>query len=589
MTFIRHADLIRQKPTDRCRISARRWLKVVGCSLAIALVAGPELSAQELHPSWRILALIYQTTDFTYTDDFGVQHRVIGSFTNAEIANATAVFQAFAAVDIPALTKGNMIPTIEVRKAAAPLSSLTRIFTRSWWPTAADLGAERDLSFDSIIVLWQTRGVNQFSGRLEDLSPEAGGLGGLACINNLCQTYATLSVFGSNLFGFGHNILKHEWGHGILFHFAGIGASPNPIVDNHIAPGGYVQCKTGTHYVYVDEPENNPIPNSIYNNESGFHHDYYSGTTALPANPQQCLGITPAAWKAGGPVTKTGGTPAPPPWVPPTTLNPPMDLQVISIVGNRVTISWTAPEDSLRPTGYVLEGGLTPGDVIGSVPADMTRTTFSFTAPTGSFYIRVHAVSGALKSAASNEIRIFVNVPAPPAPPVNLLGLADGELLQLAWQNTAGGGVATSIALDVAGSITTTVPLPATAASFSFSGVPVGTYTFSVRAINGQGSSVPANPVTLTFPGICAPPETPAQFSATNSGRVVTLSWSLPASGPAPIGYTLIVSGAFGGEIPLGGRSISATVFPGTYNVSVTATNSCGSSAPTAVKTLVIF
>jgi hypothetical protein len=288
-------------------------------------------------------------------------------------------------------------------------------------------------------------------------------------------------------------------------------------------------------------------------------------------------------------VAKTGGTPAPPPWVPPTTLNPPMDLRVISVVGNRVTISWTEPQDSLRPTGYVLEGGVTPGAVIGTAPTDMTRTTFAFNAPTGSFYIRVHAVSGALKSAASNEIRIFVNVPAPPAPPINLLGLADGELLQLAWQNTAGGGAATSIALDVAGSISTTLALPATSESFSFSGVPPGTYTFGVRAINGQGSSAPSNPVTLTFPGICAPPETPAQFSATNSGRFVSLSWSLPPSGPAPTGYTLIVSGAFAGEIPLSGRSISAAVFPGTYNVSVAATNSCGSSAPTATKTLVIF
>jgi hypothetical protein len=52
-----------------------------------------------------------------------------------------------------------------------------------------------------------------------------------------------------------------------------------------------------------DENEMFPIPNSIYNNESGFTHDYYSGTTATPDQPTRCLGITAAAWASGGPVS----------------------------------------------------------------------------------------------------------------------------------------------------------------------------------------------------------------------------------------------------------------------------------------------
>jgi hypothetical protein len=54
----------------------------------------------------------------------------------------------------------------------------------------------------------------------------------------------------------------------------------------------------------MDESDLNPVPNSIYNDQSGFTHDYYSGTTALATAPSQCLGITPAAWAAGGPVTR---------------------------------------------------------------------------------------------------------------------------------------------------------------------------------------------------------------------------------------------------------------------------------------------
>lgn len=123
---------------------------------------------------------------------------------------------------------------------------------------------------------------------------------------------------------------------------------------------------------------------------------------------------------------------------------------------------------------------------------------------------------------------------------------------------------------------------------FSYVGVPVGTYTFTVRAVNGQGSSAASNPVTLTFPGICAAPETPAQFSVTNSGRFATVAWAPSANGAAPTGYTLLVTGSFAGAIPLHARSISATIAPGTYTLSVVATNLCGASSPTATKTLVI-
>jgi hypothetical protein len=569
-------------------VTKSRWLLLLGYVVAIGALVGPQLTAQQnLHPSWRILLVTYQTTDFTYTDGSQVQHRVIGGLTNAQIAAAETVFQDFVTRDIPTMTRGNMIPSLTIRRAPTPLTSLTSLPFGQWWPSPSDIGANRDLTFDAIFVLWQRVGVDQFSGREEYLSTDTGNSGEVVCSGPDCQTYATIAVAGTGLAELDRANLKHRWGHGILLYYDMTGAAPKPMVYGHISGGPYVQCKTGTSYLTVAESDGNPIPNSEYNSDSGFTPDYSSGTTASPSDVQQCLGVTPAAWRTGGPVTKTGGTPEPPPWVPPTTLKPPADLRVVSIVGNSVTISWTEPQDSLRPTGYFLEGGVSPGSVLASIPTDLTRTTFSFGAPSGAFYIRVHAVSDGLKSAASNEVPIFVNVPGPPAPPVNLLGLADGSQLQLAWQNAGGNSAPTSIALDVTGSVTASLPLPATE-SFSFSGVPPGTYTFSVRAINGQGSSAPSNPVTLTFPSACAPPQPPAQFTATKSGSLITLSWSLPPSGPAPTGYTLIVAGSYTGAIPLGSRSISANVFPGIYSLRVAATNSCGSSAPTAVQTVVI-
>jgi large repetitive protein len=266
---------------------------------------------------------------------------------------------------------------------------------------------------------------------------------------------------------------------------------------------------------------------------------------------------------------------------------PPTNLTATSIVGNTVTITWTAAAGA-TPTGYVLEGGISPGQVLASVPTGSTATTLTFTAPTGAFYIRVHALTGSLKSAASNEIRIFVNLPAAPSAPANLLGLVNGSSLALAWANTAAGGTPTGLTLDVTGALALSVNLPLSE-TFSFAGVPAGTYTFAVRAANSSGVSGPSNSVTLTFPGPCSGvPGTPMNFLATKSGNVISLSWALPASGPAPIGYTLSVTGAFVANIPLNGRSISGGVGPGSYTLSVIATNACGSSPATTPQTVVI-
>jgi len=101
-------------------------------------------------------------------------------------------------------------------------------------------------------------------------------------------------------------VFKHEWGHSLLFYYDAVGGAPRPTINNHAEATTYVHCMTGAFYEWVDESDANPIANSIYNNGSGFTHDYYSGTTALATDPLHCLGITPDAWALGGPVTMPG-------------------------------------------------------------------------------------------------------------------------------------------------------------------------------------------------------------------------------------------------------------------------------------------
>ena len=85
-----------------------------------------------------------------------------------------------------------------------------------------------------------------------------------------------------------------------------MGLTEKPTVDNHADPEQYVNCKTGEYYDWREETLDDPIPNSIYNNESGFTHDYYSGTTATAEQPTLCLGISAEAWAFGGPVSNSG-------------------------------------------------------------------------------------------------------------------------------------------------------------------------------------------------------------------------------------------------------------------------------------------
>ncbi|MGE0360752.1 MAG: beta strand repeat-containing protein [Vicinamibacterales bacterium] len=271
-----------------------------------------------------------------------------------------------------------------------------------------------------------------------------------------------------------------------------------------------------------------------------------------------------------------------------TTVQAPTDLQASLIAGNTVTLRWTAPAVGLQATGYLLEGGVSPGGVLATIATGSTDPIFTFAAPSGAFYVRMRAVSASLISAPSNEIRIFVNVPAPPSAPAGLVGFANGSTLGLVWRNTYLGGAPTSLRLNVSGAVNATLPI-GLAGSFSFNGVPPGTYTFTVQAINGAGVSPPSAPVTLSFPSAClGAPLSPDGFLAFRSGRTVNVLWQPRSVGVAPSGYILDVSGGFVGSFVTPTTSLAGAVGPGTYQLRVAAVNPCGASAFTPVQTVIV-
>jgi hypothetical protein len=271
-----------------------------------------------------------------------------------------------------------------------------------------------------------------------------------------------------------------------------------------------------------------------------------------------------------------------------TSPRPPTDLRVIAVVGNNVTMSFNMPAGGLTPTGYVLEGGVMPGQVLASIPIAADETTVALPVPTGAFYARVHTLAGGLRSAASNEVRLFVNVTARPARSTNLLSLVDGNTLSLAWMNSTRGGAATRMYVVVEDVMNTFVPIPPSE-SVTFNNVPAGSYRLSVHSVNASGESGLSSAVRVTVPGSCTGiPGAPRNVTATRTGHSVTLWWDLPFSGPAPTSFAVDVTGAYVGSFPVTTRSVSGSVGPGSYTVTVTSRNSCGVSAPTLPVTIVV-
>ena len=276
------------------------------------------------------------------------------------------------------------------------------------------------------------------------------------------------------------------------------------------------------------------------------------------------------------------------------TVNRPTDpqaasgLRVSSVAGNVVTFRWIPPTLGPTPTGYIVEGGISPGQALASLATGSASPIFTVAAPTGSFYVRVLTLAGAARSGPSNEIIAYVNVPVAPTAPAGLVGVVNGSSLQFAWRNTFGGGAPSGLILDVSGSYSTSVPLGLSETA-NFPVVPAGNYTFSVRATNAWGASGPSNAISLSVPSACSgPPLPPENFLAYKIGYTAYVVWDPAATGSASTGYVLLVNGGFTLSLPTTQRTISGTVPAGTYVLSVMATNACGSSAPTATQTVVI-
>ncbi|MEP7116776.1 MAG: DUF1800 family protein [Acidobacteriota bacterium] len=272
----------------------------------------------------------------------------------------------------------------------------------------------------------------------------------------------------------------------------------------------------------------------------------------------------------------------------PSNVQPPTGLRVEQQYGNMMMLKWTPPGLGPVPTGYMLEGSITPGAVIATVPTGSAATTFTMAVPTGSFYIRMRALNGGEMSLPGNEIKVNVNVPVKPAAPTNFQAVVKGRSLWLAWKNSYTGGEPTSLFIDATGIVTATVPLPLSEEFYTPS-LPDGTITLRLRAVNAAGSSPQSSSISLNVPTTtCALPRVPMSYSAVRAGNAVVMAWDAPSGGSPATSYQIVVSGAYNGALPTSARGFAAAAPPGTYVLSVRAVNACGAGPATAFQTVVI-
>jgi hypothetical protein len=120
------------------------WLLTLVVGLAAVAVPATigigAASAQGPTPPWRILVLIYEHTDFSFTDG-PLSRRVVAGLSAEETAFAASEAAAFVERDIPVLDSHRMRPSLEVRYPGT-IADLEPFC--GWWPAPWRIAADLD-------------------------------------------------------------------------------------------------------------------------------------------------------------------------------------------------------------------------------------------------------------------------------------------------------------------------------------------------------------------------------------------------------------------------------------------------------------
>jgi hypothetical protein len=273
---------------------------------------------------------------------------------------------------------------------------------------------------------------------------------------------------------------------------------------------------------------------------------------------------------------------------------PPVNFQ-LSGDGNTVTVSWEAPSAGPQISGYVIDLALNPdfSPVAANVPVPAAGT-YSGSLGNGTWYFRVVSISTSGSRGGVSETRqitLPTGGPAPPGPPVLTATQVATNPITLSWSAGSGGvptGYVLSAGTTSGGSDLGVFPM-GTATTIS-AVAPAGLRIYVRVQAQNSGGTASSNEINFQLTSPSAP-GAPILSPASLSGRNVTLNWAT-GTGGVPTSYTVLArfspTGAVAVALPVAGTSLTVAAPPGTYYVSLIASNGSGSSSESNQITIVV-
>jgi len=257
----------------------------------------------------------------------------------------------------------------------------------------------------------------------------------------------------------------------------------------------------------------------------------------------------------------------------------PLALEGVAIPAGGAQLDWQPASDNLGLDTYQI---FRDGVLVGEVPA----STLTFTDPPsgvgGTVTYAVRAVDTARNPGPSATADVTLT--SPPGPPTGATATAGNAAALVSWTAPAPNGAPEPTSYTATSSpdgLTCTVAAPAT--SCVVEGLTNGTtYTFTVVAINSVGDGPASDPSNAVVPSADLPGR-PTDVAGTPGDGALSVSWSAPADpGSSPItNYTATVSpGGLTCDTAALSCGFSGLTNGTAYTVTVTATNSYGTGAP---------
>ena len=250
-------------------------------------------------------------------------------------------------------------------------------------------------------------------------------------------------------------------------------------------------------------------------------------------------------WRAAALVTAlVGGTLAATATQAVASVAPDAPTNVVATAGDgQATVTWAPPASdggaAIRQYKVAAQPGMASATVTGT---ETTATVLNLTnGVTYTFTVKATNADGYTSVASVKSAPVVVGGGTPatnPDPPTGVTATAGDSMATVGWTPPANDGGATVDSYIVASQPgSTTVTVDGTTTSADFTGLANGTaYTFTVRAVNSVGRSLPSAPSTAVTPGgPASPPDAPTNVVATAGDGRATITWTAPASNGAAI------------------------------------------------------